>query len=73
MTLTEAGALRTSTAVPDAVTMTSPTTVAWGSTPEASGMKVSARAGDVASRVEVIRPSPMLRFDRCMCAPKGVR
>ena len=28
---------------------------------------------DVASRVVVIRPSPMRRFDRCICAPKGVR
>src|SRR5690606_6419451 len=70
MTLTEAGALRTSTAVPDAVTMTSLTVVAWGSTPEASGMTVSARTGEAASRVEVIRPSPMRRFDRCIMRPQ---
>jgi len=73
MTLTEAGASRTSTAEPEAVTITSPTAVACGSTPERSAGIVSARTGDVASRVVVIRPSPMRRFDRCICAPKGVR
>lgn len=43
------------------------------STLDASGRTVSARTGEVARRVDVIRPSPMLRFDMCICAPKGVR
>ncbi|MNC50276.1 hypothetical protein D3C75_995080 [compost metagenome] len=68
MTLTEAGASRTSTPVADAVTMMSETVVAWG-----SAMGLSARTGDEASRVEVIRPSPMRRLERSICAPEGVR
>ncbi|MNE64315.1 hypothetical protein D3C80_1597230 [compost metagenome] len=68
MTLTDAGASRTSTPVAEAVTTTSETVVAWG-----SSTGLAARAGEVASRVEVIRPSPMRRLVRSICAPEGVR